>query len=308
MKTHDELIDELYKCTVELEDIRKEEQQLMSKFSSSPATAGQPPARMTKELLGKIHDVHERQIAVMNERKEILHELHELHEELHAPEAVKEEQVIEELLAELEKCTVELDEIRKKEEQLMPRYPDSSTTAGMPPAIMTKELVGKINEIHKRQITLSNKRSDILKKLHRVHERSHAPQAVKAEQSIEGLSKVQSQMVEEIFAEAPPQTRELFFNLHEQLIKLAEVEAVPGRWWIDYQKKGVTFMTLVTPDFERNSLGLFIKMGANQVNDPKGWTKKIDGPSELNTTFRLRSIEHIDYAMSLVRQAYNYTN
>ncbi len=213
----------------------------------------------------------------------------------------------EELIAELGNCIFELEEIRKEEEHLVPKPLDLHITTDLPPVIITKTLLGKINETNERQIAILNKRSEILQDLQELHEQ--AAQAIKDRQVkvIEGLSKAQSQTVQEILARATQQARELFLGLHEKVLKLSEVEAVPGRWWIDYQKKGATFVTMVTPDFKSDSLGLFIKMGNRQIDDPNGWTKKVDGPSELNTTFRLGSIEHLDYAMSLILQAYHYT-
>jgi len=211
----------------------------------------------------------------------------------------------EELVAELEKCIVELGEIRKDEILLVPKPADLHIGADLPIVIITKELLGKINEAKERQIAILNKRSELLQELQQIHDK--AAQAVKDRQEILGLSIDQAQTLEEILSRSTPQARDLFLGLHEKILKLSEVEAVPGRWWIDYQKKGATFLTLVTPDFKSDSLGLFIKMGNRQINDPNGWTKKVDGPSELNTTFRFGSIDHLDYAMSLILQAYNYT-
>ena len=211
----------------------------------------------------------------------------------------------EELIAELEKCIGDLEKIRKEEEQLVPNPPDLHVRTDLPTVIITKELFGKINEARERQIAILNKRSEILQELQEIHEQ--AVQVVRDRQAILGLSMEQAQTLEEILSKSTPQARDLFLGLHEKILKLSEVEAVPGRWWIDYQKKGITFLTMVTPDFKSDSLGLFIKMGNRQISDPNGWTKRVDGPSELNTTFRLSSIEHLDYAISLVLQAYNYT-
>jgi len=213
----------------------------------------------------------------------------------------------EELIAELEKCRVELEEIRKEEEQLVPKPLDLHTTADLPSVVVTKELLGKLNKVQEKQIAIFNKRSEILQELHELHEQ--IAQAVKErqeKQAIEGLSKSQSQSVEAVLARATQQARELFLGLHEKILKLSGVEAVPGQWWIDYQKNRATFLTLVTPDFERGGLGLFRKMGNQRINDPESWTRKLDGPSQLNTTFRVSSNEQLDYAMSLIQQSYAY--
>jgi len=213
----------------------------------------------------------------------------------------------EELIAELQNYKVELEKIRKEEEKLIPKPHDLHATADLPPVIVTNELLGKIDDVQERQVDIFNKRSEVLQELQELHEQ--AVQAVKDKKDkkgIEGLNKIQSQTVEDLLTRATEQARELFLGLHNQILKLSEVEAVPGRWWIDYQKKGVTFLTLVTPDFKSDSLGLFIKMGNRQIADPKGWTKKVDGPSELNTTFRVGSEDDLDYAVALIRQAYNF--
>jgi len=213
----------------------------------------------------------------------------------------------EELIAELGNCIYELEEIRKEEGQLVPKPLDLHITADLPPVIITKDLLGRIKEANDRQIAILNKRSEVLQDLQELHEQVAQEIRDKQIKVIEGLSEAQSQTVKEILARATQQARELFLSLHDKILKLSEVEAVPGRWWIDYQKKGATFLTMVTPDFKSDSLGLFIKMGNKQINDPNGWTKKVDSHSELNTTFRLGSIEHLDYAMSLIQQAYSYT-
>lgn len=213
---------------------------------------------------------------------------------------------IEDLIAELAKCTVELEESIKEEVPLIPKFIDFTTKVDLPPAIVTKQVLDNIQEIHKRQLAILNKRSGILQELRELHEQLDELQVVKERQESEKRRKAQSQSVEKVLAHVSQQARELFLSLHEMILKMGGVEALPWQWWIDYRKKGTTFLTLVTPDFERNGLGIFIRMGTRQINDPKRWTTKVAGSSELNTTFRLHSTEQLDYAMSLVRQAYDY--
>lgn len=213
---------------------------------------------------------------------------------------------IEDLIAELAKCTVELEESIKEEVPLIPRFIDFTAKVDQPQSIVTKQVLDNIQDIHEIQMAILNKRSGILHELRELHEQLDALQVAKERQEREKRSKAQSQSVEKVLAHVSQQARELFLSLHEMILKMGGVEALPLQWWIDYRKKGVTFLTLVTPDFERNGLGLFIRMGTRQINDPKRWTTKVTGSSELNTTFRLHSIDQLDYTMSLVRQAYAY--
>ena len=75
--------------------------------------------------------------------------------------------------------------------------------------------------------------------------------------------------------------------------------------YCDYRKTS----TFATPFIRttKNRLLVYIKMGDKEIDDPKQWTAKADFTyGKLNTRFELRSLDQIDYAMHLIKQAYEY--
>ena len=73
-------------------------------------------------------------------------------------------------------------------------------------------------------------------------------------------------------------------------------------WHIDYRKSS-TFVRIAA---RKKSLAIFIQVGERDIIDPKGWTAKVTNLGKLNTKFRLDSVNQLDYAMSLIQQAYDY--
>ena len=73
-------------------------------------------------------------------------------------------------------------------------------------------------------------------------------------------------------------------------------------WHIDYRKSS-TFVRIAA---RKKSLAIFIQVGERDITDPQGWTAKVTNLGKLNTKFRLDSVNQLDYAMSLIQQAYDY--
>lgn len=112
--------------------------------------------------------------------------------------------------------------------------------------------------------------------------------------------------VRRVLAGTTQEISELFITVRESIMKLGKgIDEVPGNWWIDY-RKGVTFVSFVTPQLKRNSISVFLKMGKRPIVDPRDWTKKVSGSGDLNTVFTMTSVEQVDYAMSLIQQAWEF--
>ena len=80
-----------------------------------------------------------------------------------------------------------------------------------------------------------------------------------------------------------------------------------GGWYSDYRKSS-TFATIY-PQTKKNRLLVFIKMGDKIINDPKKWTFPLSaswGYGKLNTQFEIIELSQIDYAIQLIKQAYDY--
>lgn len=112
--------------------------------------------------------------------------------------------------------------------------------------------------------------------------------------------------IRRVLAGVSQEVSELFTAIREKIMKLGRgIDEAPGNWWIDY-RKGVTFVSFVTPQFKRNSLSVFLKMGSRPIVDPRDWTKKVSGSGDLNTVFSMTSVDQVGYAMSLIQQAWEF--
>ncbi|MFQ5860137.1 MAG: hypothetical protein ACE5IG_01145 [Dehalococcoidia bacterium] len=58
---------------------------------------------------------------------------------------------------------------------------------------------------------------------------------------------------------------------------------------------------------KKQRIPVYIKMGNHQLDDSKGWAERKDfGLGKLNTRFFVEGEDQLDYAMHLIRQAYEY--
>jgi predicted transport protein len=109
--------------------------------------------------------------------------------------------------------------------------------------------------------------------------------------------------LESVLEPALPATQEVFWKLRDRILLLGEgIREVLGDWYVDYRKSS----TFVSVNIQKKGLVVFIKMGEKKVDDPKRITTPITYYGRLNTRFRVDSVVDLDYAMKLVKQAYDY--
>ena len=109
--------------------------------------------------------------------------------------------------------------------------------------------------------------------------------------------------LDSVLENALPATKEVFWKFRDRILLLGEdIREVPGDWYVDYRKSS----TFVSINVQKKGLLVFIKMGEKKVNDLKGITTRIGYYGRLNTRFHVDSLAEVDYAMQLVKQAYDY--
>jgi predicted transport protein len=112
--------------------------------------------------------------------------------------------------------------------------------------------------------------------------------------------------LENIVKKASPDIRELFMELGDRILGISEsVWEKVGSSYCDYR----TTTTFGTVNVQKSRLKIFIKMGERKLNDPRGLSQAIPsnwGYGLLNTQFFISRSADIDYAMTLIMQAYEY--
>jgi len=112
--------------------------------------------------------------------------------------------------------------------------------------------------------------------------------------------------IDKLLQKASPELREVFLTLRKRMLELGDdVWEKVGGWYCDYRKSS----TFASPNIQTkmNRLLVYIKMGDKETDDPKQWTIKKDfGFGKLNTRFELSSLDQMDYATHLIKQAYEY--
>lgn len=107
---------------------------------------------------------------------------------------------------------------------------------------------------------------------------------------------------------ASPTLNDLFFRLRGSILELGDdVREKVGGWYCDYRKSS-TFTTL-TPQSKNDRLLIYLKMGDRKIDDPEKLTSPIPasyGYGKLNTQFEVGKPGQLDYAMQLIKQAYEY--
>jgi predicted transport protein len=109
--------------------------------------------------------------------------------------------------------------------------------------------------------------------------------------------------IEDLLRKADPAVGELFLSLRERILALAGVWEKVGAGYCDYR----TSSTFASPNVQKKRLLVYIKMGDRVPDDPRGITQRKDfGFGRLNTRFYLQPGDDMDYAMHLIKQAYDY--
>jgi len=118
--------------------------------------------------------------------------------------------------------------------------------------------------------------------------------------------KLKEYTLENLLNKANPKVRELFEKLREKILAISDdVWEKVGAWYCDYR----TTSTFTSPNIQKDGLKIFIKMGDKKIDDPQKITKPVPktyGYGNINTVFKINSINQIDYAMHLIKQAYDY--
>jgi len=110
---------------------------------------------------------------------------------------------------------------------------------------------------------------------------------------------------------ANPQVKEAFEKLESEIIKLPRVkEPHIGDHYFDYRIEGSKKGTFASVNIRKDRLLILIKMGKKKLNDSKGISVDVSsewGYGDLTKKFSIDSKEDVNYAMTLIRQAYEYT-
>ena len=114
--------------------------------------------------------------------------------------------------------------------------------------------------------------------------------------------------LEQMLNKTTPEIQDIFSKLRDKILGISEaVWEKVGSYYCDYR----TSSTFVGVHIQKNRLKIFIKMGDQKVNDPKGFCKQLPKTYRyglLTTFFIISNKEEIDYSMSLIMQAYNYVS
>jgi predicted transport protein len=111
--------------------------------------------------------------------------------------------------------------------------------------------------------------------------------------------------MEYLLRKMEPEVGQLFLALRERILALPSTWEKVGGWYCDYR----TTSTFVSPNTQKKRLVVYIKMGERIPDDPRGITERKDfGFGRLNTRFYLRPGDDLDYAMGLIKQAYDYVS
>jgi predicted transport protein len=112
--------------------------------------------------------------------------------------------------------------------------------------------------------------------------------------------------LESVLRKTSPDVRKMFMALRESILTISEaVWEKVGAWYCDYR----TVSTFAAINVQKNKLKIFIKMGDKKLKDSRSICEPIPstyGYGLLNTQFVITQMEDIEYAMTLIMQAYDY--
>lgn len=134
--------------------------------------------------------------------------------------------------------------------------------------------------------------------------------AINAKEGVEPVKgrKLKEYTLDGLLSKANPQIRELFERLRERILSISDdVWEKVGVWYCDYR----TTSTFVSPNIQKGGLKIFIKMGDRKIDDPQNITCPVPetyGYGKLNRVFKINSADKLDYAMHLIKQAYDFVS
>ncbi len=98
----------------------------------------------------------------------------------------------------------------------------------------------------------------------------------------------------------------MFDSIREKTLAISDaVWEKVGAWYCDYRSDS----TFACVNIQKNRLKIYIKMGEKTLKDRRGICRDIPpswGYGLLNKQFFVSDPKEIDYAMSLIMQAYKY--
>lgn len=99
--------------------------------------------------------------------------------------------------------------------------------------------------------------------------------------------------------------RELYDSLKLKIMEFGkDIKEVPGKGYVDYRKN----TTFVNVGFRMDYIKIMIKMGDEKIVDSKGVCSEIPksfGYGRMTKMFDVKSLDDVDYAISLIKQAYD---
>jgi predicted transport protein len=114
--------------------------------------------------------------------------------------------------------------------------------------------------------------------------------------------------VDGLLKKTSPEIRIIFSLLRDRILGISEsVWEKVGAYYCDYR----TISTFASVHIQKNKLKVLIKMGTQKVKDPQNICKPIPSTFRyglLNTQFEISNNKEIDYAMKLIKQAYDYVS
>lgn len=111
-----------------------------------------------------------------------------------------------------------------------------------------------------------------------------------------------------ILRNVSPSLRESFYKLRNKIQVLEDVtDKMWGERYCNYYVSLIRFVEM-EPQSRKNRLLVRIKMGDRQIDDDRGWTSPVPKKNRwgVNIQFEVTDIGDIDYALHLVRQAYDF--
>jgi predicted transport protein len=112
--------------------------------------------------------------------------------------------------------------------------------------------------------------------------------------------------LEKLLEKAAPDVREMFTKLRDRILAISDaVWEKVGGGFCDYR----TVSTFAAVNVQKKQLKIFVKMGDEKPKDPRGICKPIPtnyGIGLLKTQFYITGPEDVEYAMTLIMQAYEY--
>jgi len=132
--------------------------------------------------------------------------------------------------------------------------------------------------------------------------------AVKTSKQDNSSNDFEKYSLDRLLKKATEENRETLLNLRDKILAISDaVWEKVGPHYCDYR----TSSTFVGIHVQKKKLKLYIKMGDQKLDDPKGICKDVPkswGYSLLSKMFYINGKKDIEYSMKLIEQAYRYVS